>query len=363
MAVDPEALITRLAQGQEELNQKQVVAGFDGFIDSIQKVILNYPENQRAEYFKTVGEFGQYISAKQSGGFSLETEEITRKIGGNVPIMANAMAGLGVKAHCIGAFGFPVIDPVFLTMHPNTSLHSFADPGVTSALEFNDGKIMLAQMTGLNHAGWEQVKDAVTPQQLIKIFSESDMLCLLNWSEIRHAAEIWKGLLQEVFPTIVRKNKMKIFFDLSDCSKFSNEKIQEAIRLIRQFSKFGDVTLSLNRNEAALVYQSIFSSAGDDLKFIGGRISKFMDIETIVIHTAARSFAWHDSQIFNSEAFRIRDPQISTGAGDNFNAGFCIGQLLDLGTDDSLSLANLMAASYMQNGKSADWEQLQKKIK
>ena len=359
MPEEPEALIARVAQRREELSQKQVVAGFDGFIDSIQKVILNYPENQQPEYFKTVGEFGNYISGKQTGGLSLETEEIVKKIGGNVPIMANAMAGLGVKAHCIGAFGHPVIDPVFVMMHPKTSLYSFANPGITSALEFNDGKIMLAQMTALNNSNWEQVKQAAPPEQMLKIFSESDLLCLLNWSEIRHASEIWDGLLQEVFPNLVRRKRMKIFFDFSDCSKYSNEKILGAINQVKQFSNFGDVTLSLNRNEASLVYQAIFSSASDDLEIIGGRISEFINIETIIIHTASRSLAWRDSQIFRSETFQLKDPQISTGAGDNFNAGFCIGQLLELETGESLTLANLMAASYMLNGKSADWEQLQ----
>lgn len=362
MAGEPEALINRLVQGQHELRQKQVVAGFDGFIDSIQKVILHFQENQQPEYFKTVGEFGQYICAKENGGLSLETEELTKKIGGNVPIMANAMAGLGVKTHCIGAFGYPVIDPVFLDMHPNTNLYSFADPGITSALEFNDGKIMLAQMTALNNSSWEQVKLAVVPDQIMKIFSESEMLCLLNWSEIRHAAEIWDGLLREIFPKLVRKERMKIFFDLSDCSKYSNEKIMEAINLIRQFGNFGVVTLSLNRNEATLVYKAIFSSACDDLEVVGGRIYEFMDIETIIIHTATRSLAWRDSQIFRAEALKLKDPQISTGAGDNFNAGFCIGQLLELETGDSLALGNLMAASYMQNGKSADCNQLQRII-
>lgn len=363
MAEDPESLIARLAQHQQELKHKQVVAGFDGFIDSIQKVILNYAENQQPEYFKTVAEFGQYISAKQSGGLSLETEEVTRKIGGNVPIMANAMARLGVKAHCIGAFGYPVIDPVFSAMHPNTNLYTFADPGITSALEFSDGKIMLAQMTGLNNAGWEQVKHAAAPEQILKIFSESDMLCLLNWSEIRHAAEIWEGLLKEVFPNLIRQKRIKIFFDLSDCSKHSNQEIVQAINLIRQFSDFGNVTLSLNRNEAKLVYKALFSSASANLEVIGHRIYQLMNIETLIIHSAARSLAWRDSQIFHSDAFKIKDPQISTGAGDNFNAGFCVGQLLELETGESLTLANLLAASYMQNGTSADWKQLQSTIK
>lgn len=339
------------------------MAGFDGFIDSIQKVILSHTENQQPEYFKKIEDFGQYISAKKAGGLSLETEEIVKKIGGNMPIIANAIAQFGVKINCIGAFGYPDIEPVFSGMHAKTKLFSFATPGITSALEFNDGKIMLAQMTDLNEATWELIKERISLDQIIKIVESSDMLCLLNWSEVRHTDEIWEGLLQEVFPLINRKNRMKAFFDLSDCSKYSSHRIRKALELIQQFAGWCDVTLSLNKNEAALVYQSIESSSCDNPEISGIKIFQFLNIDTLVIHTPARSFAWKDSYLYQSDTFLIENPLISTGAGDNFNAGFCIGQLVELETGQLLTLANLLAACYMKNGRSPDLVDLQGFIK
>ncbi|MBC7745217.1 MAG: hypothetical protein H7096_08955 [Flavobacterium sp.] len=342
-----DAILQLLDEKGPELSRKQIVAGFDGFIDSIQKVILSHNENH-IDYFQTVEEFGKYISAKKAGGLSLETEEVVKKIGGNVPIMANAMAQSGVAAHCVGAFGYPQIDPVFSAMNPNAILYSFSDPGTTSALEFKDGKIMLAQMAGLNGADWNLLKKRIGLEKIITIFKNSDMICMLNWSEVIHTNDIWKGLLSEVFPFI--KNRRRAFFDLSDCSKHSPEKIREALVLIQNFTKYCDVTLSLNKNEANLVYQATHSSSCPEPESLGLALSDFLNIDTLVIHTPVRSLAWNHSAMYQSDTFLIKNPAISTGAGDNFNAGFCLGQLMELQIDQSLVLANLLAASYMKFG-------------
>lgn len=354
-----EALLERLRNSQPDLSRKQLVAGFDGFIDSIQKVVFNHPENNQPEYFKTIKDFGQYISAKETGGLSLETEEIVKKMGGNVPITANAVAQFGVSSHCIGAFGYPDIDPVFSDMHENTFLHSFANPGITSALEFNDGKIMLAQMSDLNMANWELIKGRIGLKQIIEMVESSDMICLLNWSEVRHTYEIWEGLLREVFPLISRRSRNRVFFDLSDCSKYSSHRIRKALELIQQFTVWCDVTLSLNKNEASLVYQAIYSSSCDDPESSGIKIFQFLNINTLVVHTSTKSLAWRDSLMYQSDTFVVENPRISTGAGDNFNAGFCIGQLIELEADQSLILANWLAACYMKNGRSPGLPELQ----
>ncbi|NEU07031.1 carbohydrate kinase family protein [Flavihumibacter sp. R14] len=356
MKAESSLLSARLRSNQHVLSRKQVVAGFDGFIDSIQKVIFQTNAERQSEYFETVQSFGSYIASKGTGGLSLETEELLKKLGGNVPIMSNAIASLGGRAHCIGAFGYPAPDAVFLEMHPNTTLHSFTEPGITSALEFHDGKIMLAHMTQLNNADWELVKQRIGLENIIRMVQESDMLALLNWSETRHAGEIWSGLLEEVLPNVNRS--LKAFFDLSDCSKYSSSKILGALTLIREFSRFCDVTLSLNRNEALLVCRAIGSEPGEDLLKAGKIIFEFMQIGTVVIHTAESSYAWQNSLSAKSAAFNIEHPAISTGAGDNFNAGYCTASLMDMDINESLILANAAAACYMKNGKSASIEEL-----
>ena len=45
-------------------------------------------------------------------------------------------------------------------------------------------------------------------------------------------------------------------------------------------------------------------------------------------------------------------PKITTGAGDHFNAGFCIGRLLDLGLAASLQIGVATSGYYVRHAKS-----------
>ncbi|MEJ5963326.1 hypothetical protein [Pedobacter immunditicola] len=55
----------RLQKAATMLDSKSVLAGFDGFIDSIVKVIASQAEDGSLVYFNTIEEFGAYISEKK----------------------------------------------------------------------------------------------------------------------------------------------------------------------------------------------------------------------------------------------------------------------------------------------------------
>ncbi|MBD1391504.1 carbohydrate kinase family protein [Mucilaginibacter glaciei] len=340
------------------LANKKVAAGFDGFVDSIVKVV-NYKSDQEGTvYFNDIKEFGNYISAKSGSGFSLESEELLQKLGGNMPIMANALAQMGSPVSCVGALGVPAIAPAFLSMHPNCKLHSFTNPGFTTAMEFADGKLMLAQMTELNKANWGAIKEAIGLKNLQHIFTEADLICLVNWSELDHSNNIWQGLLADVFLK-VEPGHRQFFFDLADCSKRKSEAIETAISLIQQFANYGQVTLSLNRNEANILYRTFFGEEpGDDLQLTGNKLFTALNIDTLIIHSAKISAAWDNKVTYKTEPAFIANPKFSTGAGDNFNAGYCIGTLLGLDAELSLILANSTSNRYITSGTSPDIETL-----
>src|SRR5438552_3708424 len=89
------------------LKSKKVTAGFDGFIDTIVRIIKTKQEQKLPVLFTTIKEFGDYILEKQGSSFSLETEQPDNKPGGNMPLMANTLGQLGVHVNCVGAFGYP----------------------------------------------------------------------------------------------------------------------------------------------------------------------------------------------------------------------------------------------------------------
>jgi sugar/nucleoside kinase (ribokinase family) len=344
----------KLQSASTPLASKKVAAGFDGFVDSIVRVVNFKTEVGGPVFFNTIKEFGNYIAGKSGSGFSLESEELVQKLGGNMPIMANAMAQMGTNVSCIGAFGMPSVVPVFSQMHPNCSLYTYTNPGFTTAMEFTDGKIMLAQMTDLNHSDWNIIKSTIGLEKLRAIFNDADLVCLVNWSELDHSNNIWQGLLADVFAGSGATPK-QFFFDLSDCSKRKPETITSAIKLIEQFGKYGKVTLSLNHNEANILYQTLINhNPPADLEASGNKLFTELNIDTLVVHSSKLSASWNANGTYVSQPVFIANPKFSTGAGDNFNAGYCMATLIGLNAELALIMANSVSSCYITTGDSPD---------
>ena len=348
------SLINAINSNKHLLTTKKVTAGFDGFIDTIVKIIKKKHPHKVPSFFSTIKEFGNYIVAKEGTSFSLELGEQNIKPGGNMPIMANAMGQLGIPVNCVGALGYPYPHPVFKNFSSNCQLYSFADPGTSTAYEFTDGKIMLAQMGELNTIEWEKIKTIISIDTMTRLYQESDMICLLNWSEIDASTNIWKGLLKDVLPTYSNKaGKQIAFFDLSDCSKRSDTSIMEALELLQEFAKYTKVILSLNKNEARVIYQALYNkSTKKDLFPIGKKIIEKLPIQTLVLHSAREAMAFSNDDYVMGDSFFTDEPKISTGAGDNFNAGFCAAQLMELDIESSIILANAVSGCYVRKGTS-----------
>jgi len=344
-------LVEAISNSTGILSTKKITAGFDGFIDTITRIIRDKQGDSTPSLFNTIKEFGDYILEKQGASFSLELEERSIKVGGNMPIMANALGRLGLMVNCIGALGDPGVHPVFNQLSPNCHLHSFAEPGTALAYEFNDGKIMMAQMKSINTSGWDKIKEAVGIKTLIRLYSESDMICLLNWSEIDASTNIWKGLLKEVLPDYSAGKKQIAFFDLSDCSKRSNQSITEALDLLQQFGKHAKIVLGLNKNEAGIIFQAVYGKKSKkDLLSVGKELIERLGIDTLVLHSAREAMAFANNEQVRVDSFFTDEPKISTGAGDNFNAGFCAGQLMELDLESSVILANAVSGCYIREG-------------
>lgn len=335
------------------LKSKKVTAGFDGFIDAIVRIIKTKQKKKPPVLFTTIKEFGNYILEKQGSSFSLETEQTNNKPGGNMPIMANTLGHLGVHVNCVGAFGYPNRHPVFKNLSSNCRIYSFADAGTSTAFEFNDGKIFLAQMGTLNMLEWNEIKEIIGIDILINLYKESNLLCIVNWSEIDVSTDIWKGLLKDVLPRYTKHEKQIAFFDLSDCSKRSSESITEALTLLKEFTRYTKVILGLNKNEAYLIYKVLYKKNSDeDLKQLGKKIFEKLAIETLLLHSSKEAIAINKENVFVFKSFFIDHPVISTGAGDNFNAGFCIAQLLQADLESSLIFAHAVSGFYVKTGVS-----------
>lgn len=352
------ALIHQLQQTEPTLQHKKVVTGFDGFIDAIVRVIKTKNDAQQPDYFSSTAELGNYITEKSGSSFGLELAPLQEKIGGNMPITSLALQKLGVNVTCIGALGYPAINPLFKELTTQCECYSLAEPGTATALEFDDGKIILSQMKQLNELNWDFIKTTIGIDKLISIYNESDAYAILNWSEIAAATNIWHGLVKDVLPHCSKKNNMA-FFDLCDCSQRSSKDIKEMLSLLDAFSKHCKVILSLNKNESRRIYEVLFNEAYNGyLEDIGTHIQKALQLEILILHTAAFSIGFTKDNNYKADTFFIEQPILLTGAGDNFNAGFITASLLDLSLHHRLVFANAVASLYMRNGNSTQIQQV-----
>lgn len=339
--------------------KRKVVAGFDGFVDTIVRVILEKPAGGAPVYFPTKKGFAEYIIEKEGSSFSLEMDELSVKAGGNTPIMANALAELGFPVHCIGAMGYPGLHTAFSGLSGNCTLHSFAAPGISTAVEFEDGKIILGQMGQLHTSGWEQVKSRIGLQNLHEIYARVDLLCFLNWSEIDISSEIWAGVLEEILPSCAAGRRPIAFFDLADCSKKSSDSIHRLLEMLAKFSRYADVTLGLNLNEAKIIFNLGNNSPGTEtLEKMAKKIFEKLSVQTLLLHSSLEAVAIDASRCVGVPGFFIEKPLLSTGAGDNFNAGFCAGLLLKQDLATSLVFGHAVASLYMQAGNSPTFREL-----
>ena len=354
-------IISRISKVQE--TPKSAFLGFDACIDSIVKIVREKNGGEITSFFSDSDQFGKFLVNLGNKSCGLELQTKLSKIGGNMVISSNALGNLGVKADCVGTFGYPEILPVFHSMSPNCTLHTIADTINATALEFDNSKVIMFDPGPYNNLTWDGITSIISPENLRKLIEGKQLIALVNWSEIDNSSQLWNGILTDILPSLEDSSEKTHFFsDLSDCSRKSKAEIREAIDLLGQFRKKYKVTLSLNQNEAELVANALeISPDVPDRTFIKNLFDK-MNLDILVIHRVRDALVYDGEKYEFCDTFLCKEPKVLTGGGDNFNAGFCYALLCDLDLFQSLVVANAVSGSYVKNGTSPDLNALEEFI-
>src|SRR5205814_8708380 len=131
----------KLSEKAGSLKSVKAMVGLDGFVDEIIAVVDKRHDGGKFEPIKTIDRFGATITAAADESSNYELEVKQRKLGVNGPIMANALASMGLDVTYVGNLGYPNIDPVFEDFARKAKVISIAEPGHADALEFDDGKL------------------------------------------------------------------------------------------------------------------------------------------------------------------------------------------------------------------------------
>ncbi|MDR2019740.1 MAG: hypothetical protein LBQ14_03145 [Treponema sp.] len=326
--------------------------GFDGYVDRVVRLKKNQMEPP--DLFEYIGDFARHIQEQPGSSQDIAIKRISEKIGGNGPLMAESLAAKNIAVSCIGAFGYPEINSAFDKLAKKAALFPVEQNAFTLALEFNDAKIMLAETEALDRIDWKRLVSVLGEEKLFALIHEADIVGITNWSGLSRSNDILEGMLG-ILSGPLKDRKRLCFFDLADPSGKSEEQFRDLFRLMERLSPWFDIILGLNRKETVFVYNHFFKlreKAFDETMAV--KLAEAMALEEVVIHGAGLAAAADKKTCRTVRGITVQPPVILTGAGDNFNAGYCLGKLCGLDSTSCLYLADISASLYVKQGFSAD---------
>ena len=335
--------------------------GFDGFVDSIISVVDKRHSVESFDPIPTIADFGARVSAKAGQSSNYEMVVNLEKLGGNGPIMANAMAAGGVAVSYVGCLGYPNLHPVFEDFAKTAEVFSVAEPGFTDALEFDDGKLMMGKYETVSHLDWPTVEAGVGADMFAQVVHRSRLIGMTNWTMLNRIETVWSKI-GEIIAQAKEYPRKYIFVDLADPAKRTPDDIRGVLTLLTKLQDVADVVLGLNLSEATQALEVLGLDVPADpeaaIEATAAAIRAKLDLHGCVVHprkgAAAAIKNAHGDGATTAHFLGpfVAKPKLSTGAGDNFNAGFCLGLLAGLSLEECLCTGVGTSGFYVRNAHS-----------
>lgn len=337
--------------------------GFDGVTDEIVSAVQTRVKADQADPFLTIAAFGERIleASEKSGNIELIVKQ--KKIGGNGPILAEALLKGGHRITLCGTIGTKqAIEPLFASLAAQCEEAIPLGPSAHSdAIEFEDGKIILGKIAIFNELSYQTLIDSAGAAKLKEILERSELFISANWTMILHMNEIWRCLLKDIIPFLTPKKRL-IYVDLADPAKRTDADLREALSLLKAMSAYFYVIQGLNEAEALRVAKTLAlpptGNKKEDLLGLASRIREKSGLQEIVIHATHFACCAHQEGSWLVDGPYTPKPVLTTGAGDNFNAGYCNAVLYGLSREEALLSGVATSGFYVRYGHSPTMEEL-----
>lgn len=356
-----ERLARKLSSGLKEV---PALIGLDGFVDEIVCVVDKRMDAEHYTRIKTMDEFSKRIAGGSGLSCNIEVIPLQQKLGGNGPIFANALKKQNMRITYIGSVGAAAVHPIFGELSDNARMIGLEEPGQTSAYEFSDGKIIVSKTEHFKNITWEKIIQTVGLEEFIRIFDDSSLIGFENWTMIPCMSELWSNVIDRMLPALsVPEMEKTIFFDLADPEKRRAEDIRHALDLIGQFTNAGFRTiLGLNKKEACEIYELYYEKIGGyhsmSLRELNEGLKKAIRTTCLVVHPVDSASCVADGAYCCVEGPYCSEPVLTTGAGDNFNAGFITGWMNGFDLEECLLCGAGTSGFYVRKARSPRTEEL-----
>lgn len=341
----------------------RVVTGFDGFVDEMISVV---GERRTLDDFTPVPDiatFGRLISS--AAGHSSLREIVVNDVhpGGCAVNLADGLASLGAQVDCFATLGEPVHAAFRDIAGKCRGFHSWGrEPGRTLAFEFADGKLMFSAVRQLAEFTPEKVREFLADGTYAAACGKAQVIALTDWSLYPHMTDVWRLLQQEVFANLPQHPHFLI--DLVDPSSRSASDVLEMAGILTNFEEAGSLTLGLNGNEANIlcrlhgISHPSPEATPEETLALAGALRKRLGISRVIIHRLRYAVSSDANDGIVQPCPHCPNPKKSTGAGDRFNAGICLGLALGCNAANALALGCGTAGFFVRNARSASQHEL-----
>ena len=341
------------------LKPSRCLIGFDGFTDEIVSVVDTRSSVDDFNPLTSITAFGERILEAAGKSCNIEFVLKQAKIGGNAPIMTNALLQGGHFITFSGTIGTKEhIEPLFESMASQCETVIPLGPSNHSdALEFNDGKIIFGKLFSLKNVTYDNLLKAIPEKKWVEFFNVSDLFVSANWTMLPFMTDIWKNILLKIAPCLPKDRTRWMFVDLADPAKRSDDDLREAMAVLKLLNHHFQVILGLNHAEAERL-SKVFGLSEKDVKKMAQSLFETLGLHQIVIHNPYLALQVNVNGVSDVKSFHAEKPLLTTGAGDNFNAGFCNALLYGLSLEECLLSAVGTSGFYVRKGYSPTMEEL-----
>lgn len=355
---------------RRDIQALRLIAGFDGAVDSIIRVVDTRASRDDYSPMRSMAQFAERIQTHVGRNINIEFVAEQVKIGGNGPLFANPFTKWGAKTWYIGALLLDDDSLESRTTHPVfdefiqrcEKVYPVAAPALSDACEFSDGKVIIGKTAAQDMVSWERVLDAVGgADALVRMFTDASLFAPMNWTMLTGMTDLWRRIAREVMPRVPADKRPAVFIDLADPTKRSEADLREALDALRELNQHARLTLGCNFNESSRIARVLGAPLPEndaDLAPRAGALRDIMGIHAVCVHTRHRAAAANEHGSAQFDAAFTKDPAISTGAGDNFNAGYALGAALDLELPHRLALGAANSGFYVRNRTPTTLDQL-----
>ncbi|MBK1875489.1 carbohydrate kinase [Pelagicoccus mobilis] len=354
-------LAKTLRENVSQIQETSVVSGFDGFVDQLISVV---EERQNLNSFTPVNSMTRFseLIGQAAGRSSLREIVVNSTAAGGCAVnLGDGLNKLGVKLDYFGTIGSPP-HPAFDTFRSECRSATAwgSEPGMTMALEFQDGKYMLSSVTQLADFNPQLLDTVLQNGSFLEACTKAEAIALTNWSLYPHMTECWEILQNRVFDQL--EHRPWIFIDLVDPRSRSAKDIDCMLETLTKFQHSGRCILGGNLNEANVLCERLslprIEKEGPELTEHLVPLREKLGISEIAIHCIAGAATAAEDGTAWIEGPYTPTPKKSTGAGDRYNAGYLLGRTLGLDLNQSCLLGSASSGFFVRNARSGSVEEI-----